>query len=111
MSAELQAGKGMPIAKLGEEQIGVLFDVIPGTIKRSESIPLEVGWGAKLFFRLIPGSAERFSVNLQNAATLGQWVIGEAGGLKAYDQKVRMKMGLAASITGLKDDHALVFKD
>jgi hypothetical protein len=64
-----------------------------------------------MFFGLMPGSAERVSVNVQNATTRGRRVIGGAGGLEAYDQKARMKMGLAASVTGLKDDDALVFKD
>jgi hypothetical protein len=111
VSAELQAAKDLPITKLGEDQIGIFFDAIPGTIKRSESIPLRFGLGAKMFFRLMPGSPERVSVRYQNAASYGLQVIQAAGGRAAYDQKARMKWGLATSVIGLKDDDALIFKD
>ncbi|MDD1720860.1 MAG: transglutaminase family protein [Euryarchaeota archaeon] len=111
VSAELQAAKDVPVTKLGEDQIGVIFDAIPGTIKRSESIPLGFGWGAKMFFTLMPGSPERLSVNYLNAAARGRQIIEEVGGREAYDRKARMKWGLSTSVIGLKDDEALVFED
>lgn len=111
VSAELQAAKDVPITKFGEDQIGVFFDAIPGTIKRSESIPIGFGLGAKIFFRLMPGSPERVSVHYQNGAAYGRQVIRKAGGREAYDRQARMKWGLAASVIGLKDDKALVFED
>jgi hypothetical protein len=110
ISAEVQAAKDLPITKLGEEQIGVFFDAIPGTIKRSESIPLVFGLGAKVLFRLMPGSPERVNVRVFNAAAYGRQVIERAGGREAYDRKTRMKRGLATSVIGLKDDEALVFE-
>ncbi|MGZ4903117.1 MAG: transglutaminase domain-containing protein [Halobacteriota archaeon] len=111
VSAELQAAKDVPVTKLGEDQIGVFFDAIPGTIKRSESIPLGFGWGAKMFFRLMPGSPERVSVRYLNAAVRGRQIIEGVGGREAYDRKARMKWGLCTSVTGLKNDEALVFED
>jgi hypothetical protein len=111
VSAEVEAAKGTPITKLGEDQIGVFFDAIPGTIKRSESIPFGLGLGAKMFFKLMPGSPERVSVFYQKAASEGRQLIQAAGGMDAYDRRARIKWGLATSVIGMKDDEALVFED
>ena len=46
-SAELQAARGLPITKLGEDSIGIFFDAVPGTIQQVESIPSGVDWGMR----------------------------------------------------------------
>jgi hypothetical protein len=109
--AEISAARGAPIVKFGEEAIGMLYDALPGTIKRLESLPFGFGGGAKMFFKLMPGSPERLSVNIQKAVALGRQVIDEAGGKEPYDQNARITWGLSTSITGLKDDDALVFEE
>ena len=43
MRPEIYARAGLPIPKFGEDAIGLTFKLIPGTIKRFESLPLKMG--------------------------------------------------------------------
>ena len=43
MRPEITLAAGLPIPKFGEDAIGLTFKLIPGTIKRFESLPLTMG--------------------------------------------------------------------
>ena len=110
-SAELQAARGLPITKLGEDSIGIFFDAVPGTIQQVESIPLGVDWGTNLLLRITPATPERVAVAYQRAAMYGRQVIAEAGGRDAYDNMARERLRLSSPTIAAKDDTALVFED
>jgi hypothetical protein len=105
-----QASQGLPISKLGEDAIGILFDALPGTIVRSESIPLGFVNGFKFFRWLMPASMERTTVVTLKAIPLGEQAIKEAGGVEAYDQKVREKLK-PLPIIELEPEEAIVFEE
>jgi Transglutaminase-like superfamily len=109
-SAELQAAKGLPITKLGEDSIGIFFDAVPGTIRRVESIPSKMDWGMKTLLRLSPASLERVAVAYQRATTYGRQVIAETGGRDAYDNMARERLKLSPPTIVVTDDAALVFE-
>jgi hypothetical protein len=111
MRPELLAWYGLPITKLGEDSMGLTFKLIPGTIKRFESIPLRLGIGMKAAMWLAPASMERTNVIVQARLPLGRKVIEEAGGIEAYDQKVREKLKLSSPVIGVKHNEALVFEE
>jgi hypothetical protein len=111
MRPELLAFYGLPITKLGEDSIGLTFQLIPGTIKRFESLSLRLGIATKVGMWLVPATMERATLTARMRFPEGRKVIEEAGGIEAYDQNARIKHGLSMSITGLKDDDALVFKE
>jgi hypothetical protein len=106
---EFYAQAGLPIPKLGEDAIDLTFKLIPGTIKHFESIPLMVGLTFRLGCWLAPVVMERTSII--RAAPLGRKIIEEAGGIEAYDQKLRQKLELSLPVIKLKRDEALVFED
>ena len=110
-SAELQAARGLPITKLGEDSIGVFFDAVPGTIQQVESIPSGVDWGLRLTLRVSPASLERVAVAYQRAAMHGRQVIAEAGGRDAYDNMARERLRLSPPTIAAKHNTALVFED
>jgi hypothetical protein len=60
---------------------------------------------------LAPAAMERATLIARMRLPEGRQVIEEAGGIEAYDQNARIKHGLSTSITGLKDDKALVFEE
>ena len=41
------AAAGWPITKFGEDSIGMYFDALPGSVKRFESLPLQLGLGLR----------------------------------------------------------------
>ena len=92
MRPELLARAGLPITKFGEDAIGVTFTLIPGTIKRFESIPLKLGIALKAVTWLAPAALERASVVIQSEAREGRKVFEEAGGMEAYDQMARERL-------------------
>jgi hypothetical protein len=94
MRPELNARAGVPITKFGEDAIGVTFKLIPGTIKRFESIPLKLGIALKAVTWLAPAALERAGVVIQTEAREGRKVFEEAGGWEAYDRKARNMRGL-----------------
>jgi len=110
-SAELQAARGLPITKLGEDSIGVFFDAVPGTMQQVESIPSGVDWGLRLTLRVSPASLERVAVAYQRAAMHGRQVIAEAGGRDAYDNMARERLRLSPPTIAAKHNTALVFED
>jgi hypothetical protein len=115
MRPELFANVGRPITKFGEDSIDMTFELIPGTIRRFESIPLRLGIGLEVGMKagmwLAPGVMEQANIHLQKRYLGGRKIIEEAGGVEAYDRSARIKYGLSTSITGLKDDDALVFEE
>jgi hypothetical protein len=110
MRPELLARAGLPITKFGEDAIGVTFTLIPGTIKRFESIPLWLGIALKAGTWLAPAALERASVVIQSEARHGRKVFEEAGGREAYDQMARERLMLSPPTIEAKDDTALVFE-
>jgi hypothetical protein len=85
------AAPGWPIAKFGEDSIGLYFDALPGTIKRFESLPLRLGLTTKIMKWLVPATMERMNVTVHKALAIGWQEIEAAGGIEAYDEKARRK--------------------
>ncbi|HSJ53437.1 MAG TPA: transglutaminase family protein [Anaerolineae bacterium] len=92
-SAERQAAGGIPITRLGEDALGIWFTARPGTIMRMESIPPGLGPGSRLLQRIAPGSMQRVSLSVLKQIERGRQIIQEAGGVRAYDEKVRSALG------------------
>jgi hypothetical protein len=111
MRPELLAFHGLPITKFGEDAMGVTFKLIPGTIKRFESLPLSVEIALKASTWLAPASMERATIGAQARVPRGKQIIKEAGGIEAYDQKVRQKVKLSSPVIEVKHDEALVFEE
>jgi hypothetical protein len=115
MRPELLAFHGFPITRLGEDAIDLTFKLIPGTIKRFESIPLWLGIGMKAGMWLAPAAMERATLLARVRLPEGRQVIEEAGGVEAYDQEVRRKRELFSpgdllSAQALKHSDEIIFE-
>ncbi|MGZ4903150.1 MAG: transglutaminase-like domain-containing protein [Halobacteriota archaeon] len=111
MRPEILAGLGLPITKLGEDAIGLTLELVPGTIRRFESIPLKLAVGIKALMWLAPAAMERTSIAAQTRMLpVGEKVIAEAGGMQAYDKRARERLGFSAPTIEVKKDTALVFE-
>jgi hypothetical protein len=107
---------GLPITKLGEDSIDMTFELIPGTIKRFESIPLRLGIALKAGMWLAPATMERANISIQKRCLQGRLIIEKAGGIEAYDQNARRIRELYSlqellSTAKLKRDEAIVFEN
>jgi hypothetical protein len=111
MRPELYANYDLPITKFGEDSINFTLKALPGTIRRFESIPLSLGMGSKVGMRFASLPMEQANIHIQKRYVSGRKILEEAGGVEAYDQNARMKYGPSTSMTGLKDDDALVFEE
>ena len=94
MRPEIYARAGLPIPKFGEDAIGLTFKLIPGTIKRFESLPLMRGITMRAQSWLAPVVMERASLAIKNTLPIGRKIIEEAGGIEAYDQNARKRREL-----------------
>jgi hypothetical protein len=115
MRLELFAVHGLPITKLGEDSIDMTFELIPGTIKRFESLPLRLGIAMKAGSWLAPATMERANISIQTRCLQGKLIIEKAGGIEAYDQNARRikevhSLKEILSTTKLKRDEAIVFE-
>ena len=90
-NAAASAAAGWPITKFGEDSIGMYFDALPGSLKRFESLPLQLGLGLRLMGLLTPATMERMNASVHVALAIGQQEIEEAGGVQEYDLKARKK--------------------
>ncbi|MGZ4928993.1 MAG: transglutaminase domain-containing protein [Halobacteriota archaeon] len=112
MRPEIYARLGQVIPKLGEDAIGLTFKLVPGTIKRFESIPLSLGIGMKALMLLAPATMERLNASVQTKMLPeGRKVIAEAGGREAYDTMVRERLKLSSPRIKAKGDTALIFEN
>jgi hypothetical protein len=111
MRPEFYANVGLPITKFGEDSINFTLKALPGTIRRFESIPLRLGVGLDVGMKFVSLPMEQANIHIQKRYLSGRKILEEAGGVEAYDQNARIKYGLSTSITGLKDDDALVFEE
>jgi hypothetical protein len=109
MKPEMLARAGLPITRFGEDAIGNTFPLVPGTIKRFESIPLRLGIASKAMMFLAPATMERIDVMAQTVLPIGRRVIEEAGGREAYDQKARERLMRSFPTIEPKKDTALLF--
>jgi hypothetical protein len=110
MRPEIYAGAGLPISKFGEDAT-MTFKLIPGTVKRFESIPLKLGIEMKALMWLAPAAMERANVWVRTKSLPeGKKIIEEAGGREAYDRKARDRR-LHPPIIEAKENAALVFED
>ncbi|MDD1721163.1 MAG: transglutaminase family protein, partial [Euryarchaeota archaeon] len=101
MRPEIYARAGLPIPKFGEDAMGLTFKLIPGTIKRFESLPLMMGITMKATRWLTSVVMERASLAIKNTLPIGRKIIEEAGGIEAYDQNARERRELPTEeITG-----------
>ena len=111
MRPEILARLGLPITKLGEDAIGLTLVLVPGTIKRFESIPLRLGIEMKALMWLAPAAMERTNVAVQTKMLPpGRTLIQEAGGREAYDKMVRVRLGHSYPKIEATDNTALVFE-
>jgi hypothetical protein len=110
MKPEIYARAGLPIPTFGEDAIGLTFTLIPGTVKRFESIPLWLGIAMNTLMWLAPAAMERANLVIKNQLPLGRQVIEEAGGREAYNKKARERR-LSLPIIEAKEHAALVFED
>ncbi|MCG7844656.1 MAG: transglutaminase family protein [Methanomassiliicoccales archaeon] len=90
--AEWQAATGTCISKLGETSVGNWFEAVPGTVMIMESLPYGLSTLMKTMVGLAPGSIERVNINTLKLNEKGRMIIEEAGGVEAYDAKVRAQM-------------------
>ena len=111
MRPELLAFHGLPITRFGDDAIGMTFTLIPGTIKRFESLSLRLGIATKAGMWLAPATMERATLAAQARLPEGRQVIEKAGGIEAYDQKVRRNLKLFSPVIEIKHDEALVFEE
>jgi hypothetical protein len=111
MRPEMLARLYLPIPRLGEDAADLVFKVVPGTVKRFESIPLGLGIPMNVGIRLIPAAMERASISAQmRALPQGREVIDEAGGIEAYDQKARARFKRTALGVSLDPNPSIVFE-
>jgi len=111
MRPEIYAIAGLPITKLGEDSIGLTLEVVPGTIKRFESLPLRLGIALKAGVWLAPGAMERANIAIQKRVPRGRRIIEEAGGVEAYDRNAREKLKLFSPMIEVKHADAIVFEE
>jgi hypothetical protein len=90
-NAAASAAAGWPITTFGEDSIGLYFDALPESVKRFESLPLQLGLGLRFMGLIAPATMERMNVSVHMALTIGQQEIEEAGGVEKYDQKARKR--------------------
>ncbi len=110
MRPEIYACAGLPIERFGEDATGT-FTLIPGTIKRFESIPMRLGVGMKVLMSLAPAAMERTNVAVQlKMIPEGGRIIAQAGGRQAYDKMARERLGFSALPIDSKNESALVFE-
>jgi hypothetical protein len=86
---ERQAYMNIPITKLGEESIGIWFDVIPGTVFLSESVPYGFGLTLKLLTKIARGTMDALNANTVTMNEKGRKILEEKGGELAYDKEIR----------------------
>jgi hypothetical protein len=110
MPPEIYARADLPIPTFGEDPIGFTFKLIPGTVKRFESIPLQLGIAMNALMWLAPAAMERANLAVINNLPQGRKIIEEAGGREAYDKKARERR-LSPPIIEAKEHAALVFED
>lgn len=88
-TAERQASAGIAITRLGEDAIGRWFTARPGTIMRLEAMPAGLPPASRMLFRISPASMERVNIGVMHQMEHGRKVLEEAGGVAAYDARVR----------------------
>ncbi len=110
MPPEIYARARLPIPTFGEDPAGFTFKLIPGTIKRFESIPLQLGIAVNALMWLAPAAMERANLAVKNNLPQGRTIIEEAGGREAYDKKARERR-LHPPIIEAMEHAALVFED
>lgn len=95
MRPEIYAAAGLPVTRFGEDAIGLTLTLIPGTIKRFESLSLRQGIVMKAVMRIAHATMERTNVGLHaQLLPRGRAIIDEAGGIEAYDQNTRKKRAI-----------------
>ncbi|MDF1514214.1 MAG: transglutaminase domain-containing protein [Anaerolineae bacterium] len=91
-TAERQASAGIPITRLGEDALGIWFTARPGSIMLLESLPAGLAAGSRILHKISPGTMERVNVSVLNENEKGREIIENAGGVQAYDQRVRAEL-------------------
>jgi hypothetical protein len=107
----LSAIRGKPIVRLGTDLADVGPWMVPGSIKRFESLSLGMGILIKTGMPFVKASMERTNVYLSTACSNGKKIIEEAGGIEAYDQRAREELKLSSPVIELSGDEALVFEE
>jgi hypothetical protein len=110
-TAARQAAAGLPISHFGEDSIGMWFFARPGTIMHFESIPRGLAQSSAVLHRLSPGSIERLNVSVQKMTERGYQVLAEAGGARAYDERVRREKGPKGPAVDLTPREGIVFEE
>jgi hypothetical protein len=110
-TAERQAAAGIPITHFGEDALGVWFFARPGTIMRLESVPPGLARASKLLYRIAPGSLERINISIINQTRRGKEIIEAAGGVQAYDKRIRDSAGPKIPKVELRKRDEIVFME
>ncbi len=95
---EIAAAGGLPVTRFGEDAIRNTFDLVPGTIKRFESLSAQFGIVMKASMWLAPAAMERANAFFHTKALpIGRKILEKEGGIEAYDRNIRrMKQLLSA---------------
>jgi len=86
---ERQAAAGIPITKFGEDSLGVWLQAIPGSIMRTESLPIGLGLASRILMEKIsPGSVAKINNSILAQYEKGKKILAEMGE-EEYDRKAR----------------------
>jgi len=107
---ERQAAMNIPITKIGEESIGVWFDVIPGTVFLSESVPYGFGFTLKMLTKVAGGTVDSMNANTLSLIKKGKKILNEKGGEKKYDEEIRKNFSPKFPKVSLTAHRKIVFE-
>ena len=102
---------GIPITKFGEESIGTFFELIPGTMFRTESVPYGIGLTLSLLLKIGKGTVKTLNVNIMNQIISGKKILESIGGVKNYDKEIRTRFKSILPKIDLKSNKNIVFKN
>ncbi|MBN2345114.1 MAG: transglutaminase family protein [Candidatus Aminicenantes bacterium] len=106
-----QAASGLPLTRFGEDSIGLWLFPVPGTMFRSESVPLGLGWPAKFLMKRFAGTVAGFNAGILEQIEKGRRIIEAAGGEAAYDAGARRRHGATVAAQGLLEpNERIVFQ-
>lgn len=110
-TAERQAAAGIPITRFGEDALGIWFFARPGTIMRLESVPFGLARSSRLLHQIAPGSMERINISVVNQTRRGEEILRAAGGVRAYDERVRNALGPKTPQVELTKREEIIFQE
>ncbi len=90
MDYRFEAALGLPISRLGDEPEGIMFWPVPGSTIVCESLPRALLATSRRITRMASAVFMLMQEKMDTEGiALGEKVIAEAGGVEAYDRKIR----------------------